>query len=244
MKLTGKVCFNTRSNVKPFGNVVFYPLGPESIFYFVDPCLLANYEETGAQIFMIFSWYVRHDTKNNWLDCFTACTLGSAVDSRLFHSSQTRRGGGLYSRGVSCWLSVVQNSVRNTWRTLYHNNIGIGPTYLTHWVHVTQICVSELGHLWFRSCLVASAAPSHNLNQCWYIVNWTLRNKLQRNCNQNTNFSFVKTQLNYRLRNGGKFVQREMSWQRFPNMASGWLAAQPPFDWNYFQNIVDNNHRF
>ena len=28
--------------------------------------------------------------------------------------------------------------------------------------------------------------PSHYLNQCWVIVNWTLRNKFQWNINQNT----------------------------------------------------------
>ena len=30
--------------------------------------------------------------------------------------------------------------------------------------------------------------PNHYLNQCWVIVNWTQRNKLQWNCNQNTKF--------------------------------------------------------
>ena len=29
---------------------------------------------------------------------------------------------------------------------------------------------------------------SHYLNQCWVIINWTLRNKLQRNCNQSAKF--------------------------------------------------------
>ena len=32
-------------------------------------------------------------------------------------------------------------------------------------------------------------APSHYLNQCWNIVNWTLRNKLQWDCNQNSHIS-------------------------------------------------------
>ena len=31
-----------------------------------------------------------------------------------------------------------------------------------------------------------NSAPSHYLNQCWVIANWTLRNKIQRNFNQNT----------------------------------------------------------
>ena len=35
--------------------------------------------------------------------------------------------------------------------------------------------------------LVAWTAPCHYLNQCWHIVNWTLRNKLQWNFNRNSN---------------------------------------------------------
>ena len=36
-------------------------------------------------------------------------------------------------------------------------------------------------HHWFGQWLVAWSVPSHRLNQCWNIVNWTLRNKLQWN---------------------------------------------------------------
>ena len=50
-----------------------------------------------------------------------------------------------------------------------------------------HICVSEQGQHWFRLWLVAYSAPSHYLNQCWIIVNWTLRNTLQWSFNQNTN---------------------------------------------------------
>ena len=42
-------------------------------------------------------------------------------------------------------------------------------------------------HHWFRLWLVALPAPSHYLNQCWDIVNWTLGNKLQWNLNRNLN---------------------------------------------------------
>ena len=49
-----------------------------------------------------------------------------------------------------------------------------------------HICVSELCQHWFRQWLVAFSAPSHYLNLRWDIVNWTLRNKLQWNFNQNT----------------------------------------------------------
>ena len=37
----------------------------------------------------------------------------------------------------------------------------------------------------FRKWLVAWTAPSHFWNQCWDIVNWTLRNKLQWNLKRN-----------------------------------------------------------
>ena len=53
---------------------------------------------------------------------------------------------------------------------------------------VPHICLWELGQHWFRWWLVAWSVPSHYLNQCWNIVNWTLRSKLQWNSNQNTNF--------------------------------------------------------
>ena len=57
---------------------------------------------------------------------------------------------------------------------------------LTHLPLVPHTCVSEEDQHWFRKWLVAYSAPSHYLNQCWVIVNWTLWNKLQWNFNQNT----------------------------------------------------------
>ena len=48
---------------------------------------------------------------------------------------------------------------------------------------VPHICVSESVQHWFRWWLVAYPAPSHYLKQCWFIVNWTLRNKLHWNFN-------------------------------------------------------------
>ena len=44
---------------------------------------------------------------------------------------------------------------------------------------IPHICVSESVQHWFRSWLVAYSAPSYYLNQCWVIVNWAVRNKLQ-----------------------------------------------------------------
>ena len=49
---------------------------------------------------------------------------------------------------------------------------------------MTHIC-QLTDHHWFRWWLVAWLAPSHYLNQCWNIVNWTFRNKLQWNLNWN-----------------------------------------------------------
>ena len=55
-----------------------------------------------------------------------------------------------------------------------------------------HICGSESGQHWFRKWLVTYSASNHYLNQCWVIVNWTPRNKLQRNFSQNRKFSFMK----------------------------------------------------
>ena len=45
----------------------------------------------------------------------------------------------------------------------------------------------QSNHHCFRQWLVAWSAPSHYLNQCWIIVDWTLRNKVQGNLNRNSN---------------------------------------------------------
>ena len=78
---------------------------------------------------------------------------------------------------------------------------------LTHWVQVT-IKLSQ--HL-FRQRLVAWPAPSHYLNQCWNIVNWTLGNKFQWNFHQNTAI-FISRKCIWKccLVNGGHFVSASM----------------------------------
>ena len=52
----------------------------------------------------------------------------------------------------------------------------------------------ETNQPWFRQLLLAwpRPAPSHYLNQCWDIVNWTLRDKLRCNFNWNPHFFFKK----------------------------------------------------
>ena len=48
-------------------------------------------------------------------------------------------------------------------------------------------------------------STKHYLNQCWRIVNWTLRNKLQWNSNQNTKSVIHENAFKNRLRNGNHF---------------------------------------
>ena len=45
-------------------------------------------------------------------------------------------------------------------------------------------------HHWFRWWLVAWSVPSHYLNQCWNVVNWTPRNQLQWNRNRDSYIFF------------------------------------------------------
>ena len=56
---------------------------------------------------------------------------------------------------------------------------------LTYLPVVPHKCVSEWGQHCSRQWLVAYLAQSRYINQCWIIINWTLRNKLKWNFNQN-----------------------------------------------------------
>ena len=60
---------------------------------------------------------------------------------------------------------------------------------------VAHICRSESHQHWFRYWLAPYSATSHYLNQYWFIVNWTLRNKHQCNLNKNTKLLFTKMHL-------------------------------------------------
>ena len=52
---------------------------------------------------------------------------------------------------------------------------------------MTHICVNNLTIIGSDNGLSPGRAPSHCLNYCWNIVNWTLKNEFQWNCNQNSN---------------------------------------------------------
>ena len=70
---------------------------------------------------------------------------------------------------------------------------------------MTHICVSKLTIIGSNNGL----SPSHYLNQCWYIVYWTLRNEILIKIHT---FSFTKMHLKWRLQNGGHFVAASMWW--------------------------------
>ena len=85
------------------------------------------------------------------------------------------------------WLGAIRQQAI-TWADidpeLCHHMVSLGHNELTHLL-VPHICVGGYGQHWFRQWLVAYSVPSHYLNQCWVIINWTLRNKLQLNFDQN-----------------------------------------------------------
>ena len=70
-----------------------------------------------------------------------------------------------------------------------HNKIPLTEwyiAYLTDWGRVTHIYASKVS-IGPDKWLVALSAPSHYLNQCWNVVNSTLRHKLQWNVYRNSN---------------------------------------------------------
>ena len=59
--------------------------------------------------------------------------------------------------------------------------IGLPPQKQVSWVSIDN-CILQLS----RDVISLSwSVPSHFLNHCWNIVNWTLANKIQRNLNRN-----------------------------------------------------------
>ena len=97
---------------------------------------------------------------------------------------------------------------------------------LTHIPLVPHTCGGELGQHWFRQWLVACPAPSHSLNKCCLIVNWTIGNKLQWNSKWKT-FHSWKCLWNCRLWNSGHIVQ------------GGWVNARHTIsEWRYMIHVT------
>ena len=61
------------------------------------------------------------------------------------------------------------------------NSLSPSDTYMHH----------QASHHCFRKWLVTLPAPYHYLNQCWNIVNWTIRMKLHHKCYQ-TLYIFIQ----------------------------------------------------
>ena len=87
------------------------------------------------------------------------------------------------------------------------DNCTISPV-LIHWGRVKHICLSKLTVIGSDNGL----APSHHLNQCWNIVNWTLMNNIQWNINRN---SLIFVHKKYCVENAGHFCQYNQS-KRYP----------------------------
>ena len=67
----------------------------------------------------------------------------------------------------------------------------LGHLTLRHWDLVMPNGVNNLGQLWFQ----VMAWPSHCLDQCWHIVNWTVGNNFHWNLNQNIKLLFNEMHL-------------------------------------------------
>ena len=103
-------------------------------------------------------------------------------------------GGYIEKHSSFSWNSAAVGGVG---RLGWGGGGGWGGGYPLCWSHYDVLLNSSppsaayMGQ-WTASALVQIMAstysvPSHYLNQCWVIVNWTLRSKLQWNINQNTN---------------------------------------------------------
>ena len=66
---------------------------------------------------------------------------------------------------------------------------------LTRLPLVPHIWVSESGQHCFRKWLAAYSEPSHYLNQCRFVVNWTIRTNFSEILIKIQNFSFTKMHL-------------------------------------------------
>ena len=147
------------------------PISPKQCYYEMDYSFYSFY--------WLDSLEIRLDHNSTY---YRSLSKNSDVKPRLSHcDSQNLQ----YKTHPEFWPSH-----RRIFKTsLYYKTRLILETrryHLTHWGRVTHICVSKTYQLWFRQWLVAWPAPSHYLNQCWNIVNWTLGNKLQWNLDRSS----------------------------------------------------------
>ena len=153
-------------------------------------CLLGNLSEIWIGCFQVnFSdWWLRYLL---WNCPLVNCNWTLQIISHHY----CLRSPSHYIKQVSC-----------------HHTLSLGFYELTDLRWEPHICISELSMHRFRWWIPACSGPSHYLNQCWLIVNWTLMNKRQWNLNQNKQFFHSWTCIwKCHLWNGGYFVQVEKS---------------------------------
>ena len=117
-------------------------------------------------------------------------SIGSGNDlSRVRHQAIIWSHAGLFLIGVlrTLSLNLIKIQYFRSWKCIWKYRLRIFSEgdELSHLFLEPQICVKKSGQHWFRQWLVAYLAPSHYLNKCWFIVNWTPEKKFQWNLNRN-----------------------------------------------------------
>ena len=121
------------------------------------------------------------------------CEGNSPVTGEFSAQKGQERGKCCHLMTSSCLVYLMVSRLYCHRQYKFHENDIRVPQRLNHWSHMTRIWVSKLGHHWFRNwCLVACLAESHNMNQCWLIVNWGIRNKFNEILIEIQTFSFME----------------------------------------------------
>ena len=119
----------------------------------------------------------------------------------------------------SMWPLARYKQISQWWQCLCHM-VSLGLSELTHLPLVLHICVSELGHHWFRYWPVAYSVPSHYLNQCWFIVKWDSWEQISvKFVSEFYHFHPRKCIWKCCLQKWWPFCPGEMSWWRHPEMS-------------------------
>ena len=124
-----------------------------------------------------------------------------------------------------CWVPATNSRQCTCWNFLASLNtvLKIPPSPPPPPPLVPHICISESDQHWCR-WLVAYSPPSHHLNQCWVIVNWTLKNKLQWNFNQNSKRFTHENRYKIIVCEMAAILSREMSQKEAMGILVIWAA--------------------
>ena len=89
------------------------------------------------------------------------------------------------------WCQQVHLSTHHWYSSKLSTFEGISLALLNITIGLVSMQLYRFIHHWFRWWPATGLVPSRYLKQCWNIINWTLRNKLQWNFNRNSNI-FIK----------------------------------------------------